>query len=305
MRVYVYSRPKFNPGSRVPREKFFQRQKNMLFARSAFSLLRTVAIGPSLRNGPQVESVRQAGHSHWQNIRHIKAAKDLNKARMTERHVRFIEAAIAMGGGSDPRLNKHLANAIEAAKKTQVVTNAAIEAALKRAKEGPSRKNQRTVIYEFIGDHGVLLIAKCEVSNASKFVHTLKLLTRKHKWSLSKGGVKERFNEKGFVCVTGKEDGGKFDPDEALLVAIEGGAEEMLEMGEGETLTYEFLSSPNNYLGLMGALQKNGYMVNDVGTKWIPMMPVELTEDQLIKVGEFCDELEDLPEVVGAFTNIA
>lgn len=28
-----------------------------------------------------------------------------------------------MGGSSDPRLNKHLANAIEAAKKTQVCNN--------------------------------------------------------------------------------------------------------------------------------------------------------------------------------------
>lgn len=73
---------------------------------------------------PQVESVREAGHSHWQNIRHIKAAKDLNKAKTTDRHVRFIESAIQMGGSSDPRLNKHLANAIEAAKRTQVCIRA-------------------------------------------------------------------------------------------------------------------------------------------------------------------------------------
>lgn len=39
---------------------------------------------------------------------------------------------------------------------------------------------------------------------------------------MAKGGVKERFVEKGFVRVSGKQDGGKFDPDEALMAAIEG-----------------------------------------------------------------------------------
>ncbi|XP_022672178.1 uncharacterized protein LOC111261053 isoform X2 [Varroa jacobsoni] len=277
----------------------------MTFARSPFTLLRTALIRQSLRNGPQVESVREAGHSHWQNIRHIKAAKDLNKAKTTDRHVRFIESAIQMGGSSDPRLNKHLANAIEAAKRTQIVTNAVIEAVLKRAKDGSTRKNTRTLAYEFVGENGALVIANCEVSNVSKFVHTLRTICRRHAWGMAKGGVKERFVEKGFVRVSGKQDGGKFDPDEALMAAIEAGAEEMFEMGENDSLVYEFLCTPTGYLSLMGVLQKGGYQLHDFGTKWIPMIPITLDEAQINKVGAFCDDLEENTEVISTHTNIA
>lgn len=63
----------------------------------------------------------------------------------------------------------------------QIVTNAVIEAVLKRAKDGSTRKNTRTLAYEFVGENGALVIANCEVSNVSKFVHTLRTVRKQHK----------------------------------------------------------------------------------------------------------------------------
>lgn len=63
---------------------------------------------------------RYAGHAHWQNVRHIKAANDLHKAQTRSKYVRVIESAVITGGSPDPRFNNLLASAIEQAKKTQV-----------------------------------------------------------------------------------------------------------------------------------------------------------------------------------------
>ena len=48
-----------------------------------------------------------AGHSHWANIKHKKAANDAKKAKVITQMGRLIKAAVGMGGpdeASNPRL---------------------------------------------------------------------------------------------------------------------------------------------------------------------------------------------------------
>lgn len=252
-----------------------------------------------------MESRRFAGHSHWQNVRHIKAEKDTNKSKQTDKHARLIQVAVATGGGPDPRLNRLLSNAIENAKRTQVVTNTAIEAAIKRASSADKPKAGRAVLYELIGEHGALALASCEVHNISKFVHTLKLICKKNMWGIAKGGVKERFEEKGFVSVCGRQDEKPVDADEALEFAIEGGAEDVMEYGEGASRICEFVCTPRDYFSLQKVLQNAGYIISDAGTKYTPHTAVSLEEEQLEKVSSFCDELEEQPEVLAVHTNLS
>jgi len=278
----------------------------MSFFRSAQQLSRILIVPQILSKIPQAESRRFAGHSHWQNVRHIKAAKDANKATQTDKHVRIIATAVTSGGGPDPRLNKILAAAIEGAKRTQVVTTTAIENAIKRAVSGVKGKTTKAFIYEFVGEHGVLVLASCEVYHASKFIHVLKQILKRHEFGMPKGGVKERFEEKGFVCVSGKLDDTEVDPDEALAVALEGGAEDVTEIGEEKDKIFEFICSSQDYFVMLKVLQMAGYRISDTGIKYVPMIPISIEDDDILeKVSNFCDELEAQAETVSVHTNIA
>ena len=44
---------------------------------------------------PLKETKRFAGHSKWQNIRHIKGEKDSEKALMIDKHIKQMRAAVA------------------------------------------------------------------------------------------------------------------------------------------------------------------------------------------------------------------
>lgn len=251
------------------------------------------------------ESRRYAGHSHWQNVRHIKAAKDAHKMSMTDKHMRLIEVAVKAGGGStDPKLNRTLANAIEGAKKTQVVSNANIEQAIRRGAGLDKPKNLKSANYEIIMEHGVLLVLDVETGNISKFGNDLKQIAKKHTCRLTRGGVKEQFLQKGFVRVSGREDGGTLDPDAALEVGIEHGAEEVTEI-DGDSKMCEFLCDPKDYFALSKALSSNGYVIAECGLKFVPHVPITVPEEHLEVVGKLCDELEEHPDVVAVHTNIA
>lgn len=272
---------------------------------SNLSLLSLTSVEIPLACGHFYESRRCAGHSHWQNVRHIKAAKDANKMSRTDKFVRLIEVAVKMGGSPDPKLNKQLANTIEAAKRTQVVTNAAIETAIRRASGAEKPKNLKQNQYEIIMEHGVLILADVETGNISKFGSDLKRICKGYTCRTVRGGVKEKFQEKGYVKVTGREDGSVLDPDAALEVGIEHGAEDVVELGDGEDKICEFLCDSNDYFNLSKALSVNGYVVSDCGIKFVPHAPVTVTEEHIAVVGRFCDELEEHPEVIAVHTNIA
>uniref|UniRef100_V5HAU4 Putative transcriptional regulator n=1 Tax=Ixodes ricinus TaxID=34613 RepID=V5HAU4_IXORI len=261
-------------------------------------------------SGPQgpphaFESRQHAGHSHWQNVRHIKAAKDAHKMSQTDKFVRLIQAAVKAGGGPDPKLNRVLANAIENARRTQVVTNAAIELAIKRASGAEKPKNLRKAMYEIIMEHGVLLLVDVETPNISRFGNEIKIICKKHTCRISRGGVKEQFLEKGFVRVSGREDGAALDSDAALDVAIQHGAEDVFDIDDGEKTMCEFLCDVKDYFALSKALTTNGYVVEECGNKFVPMVPVTISEEHMGVVGRLCDELEEHSDVVAVHTNIA
>ena len=56
-----------------------------------------------------------AGHSKWANIKHIKAAKDGEKAAMFTKLSRQLRLALQEGGSADPALNAQLRNVMDEA----------------------------------------------------------------------------------------------------------------------------------------------------------------------------------------------
>lgn len=56
-----------------------------------------------------------AGHSKWANIKHIKAAKDGEKAAVFTKLSRQIRLSLQEGGSTDPSLNAQLRNVVDEA----------------------------------------------------------------------------------------------------------------------------------------------------------------------------------------------
>lgn len=130
-------------------------------------------------------------------------------------------------------------------------------------------------------------------------------ICKKFGMGIARGGVKERFEEKNFVRVNGRRDGSPIDPDDLLAVGIEGGAEDMNEIGEGKDKVFEFTCAPGTQFVLTKSLQQTEYSISDIGRKWVPFSTVEVSEEQAEKVGQFCDAFEEHPEATSIYTNLA
>ncbi len=73
------------------------------------------------------------GHAHWQNVKHIKAARDREISLLHQKYSYKIGLAVKAGGGhTDPKLNRSLAKVIEEAQSLNV-TKTCIQNAIKRA----------------------------------------------------------------------------------------------------------------------------------------------------------------------------
>ncbi|XP_046809479.1 probable transcriptional regulatory protein THA_1246 isoform X2 [Lucilia cuprina] len=80
-----------------------------------FLKLKSLSIGRTLavKNISTAKYALSAGHSKWANIRHIKAAKDGQKAALFTKISRQIRLAIQEGGSADPSLNSQLKSVID------------------------------------------------------------------------------------------------------------------------------------------------------------------------------------------------
>ncbi|KAI8122764.1 putative transcriptional regulatory protein [Lucilia cuprina] len=67
----------------------------------------------AVKNISTAKYALSAGHSKWANIRHIKAAKDGQKAALFTKISRQIRLAIQEGGSADPSLNSQLKSVID------------------------------------------------------------------------------------------------------------------------------------------------------------------------------------------------
>lgn len=93
---------------------------------------------PAMRLGNVVWLRRSfAGHSHWHNIKHRKAAVDSKRQATLQRASREIMSAVrAAGGERDPSLNPRLARALESARRASMPKDRiarALQAASKHA----------------------------------------------------------------------------------------------------------------------------------------------------------------------------
>ncbi|BES94379.1 DUF28 [Nesidiocoris tenuis] len=244
-------------------------------------------------------SVRNAGHSKWANIRHIKGEKDLEKSKLITFTLQRIRTAIQEGGSANPDHNIHLAQIIEVAKKKNVPI-ATIQSCLKNAQADKS--NPKILWFEIRGPRNCFLIAQALCEHPKKSKDMMSSIIRRNgvQWADNVG--KSMFEQKGIIVATVPE-GSTGDPmEKAVDDAIECGAEEVEPTDQtGELVFFCSLQDMNI---VRTKLESKNYKVISAEFEFIPKMTVALNDQETEVMAKLMNKIDEHPDVVKVYTNI-
>ncbi|XP_065220084.1 probable transcriptional regulatory protein TT_C0469 [Planococcus citri] len=242
--------------------------------------------------------VRYAGHSKWQNIKHTKLAKDVQKNQLYNRHIEEIRRAIREGKGTNPKNNVQLAKCLEAAKKDGVATTTIAGVIQKLEK---ALLNPKSILFEYRGSHGVLVIVTANTDNRNRTRSDINFVTKRH--GLVKAeNITSAFSYKGYVYAKPAPDTVNAD-EKALDDAIEVGAEEVQRDEENSEILV-FKCDGADCSAIRSKLESRNYLVQDSEELFEPRNAVELDEDETKKYYEAFEKLDEIPEVNGIYTNL-
>lgn len=227
-----------------------------------------------------------SGHSKWANIKNRKGAQDKKRSEAFTRSAKNILTAIRMGGGnSNSEANSFLRAAVEKAREANMPKEN-IERLIKKFEE--RKANLVALLLEGFGPFSVPIMIEAETDNKNRTLGEIKLVYRNY------GGNLGESNSVSFLFErVGEVELEKFDSEKELDL-IDAGVEDI----EENTLITKS--------GSVGAVAKKaaelGMTVVKSGIVMRVRTPVELkSEEELEKMMDFIDELEEHDDVVNVF----
>jgi len=237
-----------------------------------------------------------SGHSKWASIKHKKGAADAKRGQLFSKLSRAIIVA-SKEGGPDPAANLALQNAIEKAR-SYSMPKENIERAIARGSGADADAQAfETVVYEGYGPSGVAVIVEALTDNRNRTASDVRHAFEKNDGNLGgSGAVTWLFERRGVVLVAA--DG--VDEDELMLVAAEGGADDVSRDGS----SYEIVSAPESLSSVREALDQAGYAIENAELTMVPKTTVEVADQvDAKKVLRLIDQLEESDDVQDVFSN--
>jgi len=233
-----------------------------------------------------------AGHSKWANIKHRKARQDAAKGKQWSKCSRAIIVA-AKEGGPDPAMNLTLRYAIDDAKAVNMPKDTIEKAIAKGAGTGSEAVNYTEVRYEGYGTHGVAIIADCLTDNVNRTAPEMRKIFEKHGGNLAKpGAVAFGFSQKGLILIEEE----KTNEEQILELALEAGAEDVINTGGG----WEVTTEPTNFHTVRSALEEAGLELASAEITMIPAVTVPCdaaTAEKVLRLVDALDEHDDTQKV--------
>jgi YebC/PmpR family DNA-binding regulatory protein len=229
-----------------------------------------------------------AGHSHWAQIKHKKAALDAKRGQIISKLIRAI--TIAAREGNNPETNYKLRSAIERAKEFQVPLEN-IERAIKK---GESREdNLEEIIFEaYLED--VQILIKAITDNKNRTLGDLRHLLNRFNGRLAEpGSVIWNFREKGVIVVS------KNDETKVLEFA------DLIEDYEEKNGDILLITNPSFLNELKNKLESSKIEIKNSYLDFRPLNILENIDDNLkMKVKQLVEELLNMDDVEEVFTNL-
>ncbi|MDD3073666.1 MAG: YebC/PmpR family DNA-binding transcriptional regulator [Eubacteriales bacterium] len=231
-----------------------------------------------------------AGHSKWANIKHKKARQDASRGKIFTKITREILVAVRHGG-ADPDANIQLRMALNKARAANI-PNDNINRAIARAVGSSESDNLEEINYEGYGPGGVAFLLDILTDNRNRTAGEIRYIFSRNGGNLGETGcVGWMFKRKGLILV----EEGAADEEELMLAALEAGAEDVRDVGQG----WEIITLPENLEPVKDALEALGMVLADAE---ITMLPDTLSEGPA-QVLDLIDALEEHDDVQNVYTN--
>lgn len=235
-----------------------------------------------------------SGHSKWANIKHRKAAQDEKKGKVFTKVAKEITVAVKIGG-PDPDMNSRLRLALDKAKECNLPKDN-VERAIKKGTGEGNENIYEEVTYEGYGPGGVAVLVKALTDNKNRTVAEVRSTLSKKGGNMGESGcVAWMFESKGIIEIPLD----KADEDTLMELALEIGAEDVLV----EDDVYQVTTEPSNYFAVKTELEGKGYVISHSEITMQPKNTVKVEADDLRKLMNITDALEDLEDVQEVFSN--
>lgn len=230
-----------------------------------------------------------SGHSKWATTKRQKAVVDAKRGALFTKIGNQI--AIAARGGTDPAMNPSLAMVLEKARHANM-PKANIERAIARAAD-KSAAALIEEVYEAYGPGGVGIVIEVATDNKNRTMPEVRHTLDKSGGRMADpGSVMFQFTRKGVIETSDKG-------EEALMVALEAGAEDASEEDEGIVI----YTVASDLMKVRKALIDAGMNVTSAELQYVPNNYIPVEGENAEKLEKLLGAIDDLDDVTNVYTN--
>lgn len=237
-----------------------------------------------------------SGHNKWSKIKNKKGDADAKRGAVFNKLSREIFMA-AKNGGGDPSMNAALRLVLDKARAANMPKDN-INRAIKKATDVDDTTNYDEITYEGYGPGGVAILVHTLTDNKNRtdaHIHTI--FSRNGGNMGSSGSVAYMFDRKGYLVV--EREGLDLDEDAMFEAILEAGAEDLKTSED----IFEIITAPKDFPAIKEALSSQDLIFAEAKLSMIPQNYVALTDEQMEKLDNLVDKLEDDDDVQDVFTN--
>ncbi|KAI4487585.1 hypothetical protein M0804_005734 [Polistes exclamans] len=242
-------------------------------------------------------SKRSAGHSKWQNIKHIKAETDQARSILFMQLRRKIRDAVFEGGGSiKPTINLKLARVIEQCKKSNMPMST-INNILDKI--DCSKEKTQTTLLPIQGPKNCIMVLKIVTDNITETKMHLNSVLKKINAKISQAAINGFFDHNGIIITEAKS-----TLETAMESAINVGAVDIEEIEEDENKYYKFKCDPQLLIKITNQLKNLDYSVIDTKEELLPLICIKLSDEDLQVVQSAQQRLLRIDEIEEIYDNV-
>jgi YebC/PmpR family DNA-binding regulatory protein len=235
-----------------------------------------------------------SGHSHFATIKHKKGVADEKRGKAFSKMARVISVAAKEGGG-DPDSNYKLRMVIDQARGINMPKDN-IERAIKKGTGELAGEKLEAVTFEAYGPGKIAIIIEGITDNKNRTLGEVKQILIKYNGKLAgEGSVRWMFERKGAIII----DGSQKPKEELELIAIDAGAEDILEHDDGFIDIY---TKPEDLEKVKKNLEEKEIKIESSSLDWVAKEKV--TTENKESCEKLFEALDDNDAVQDIYSNL-
>jgi len=234
-----------------------------------------------------------SGHSKWATIKRKKGALDAKRGAVFTKIIK--EIMVSARSGSSIEGNARLRMAVLKAKAANMPKEN-IDRAIKKGAGEMEGQEFVELTYEAYAPGGVALLVETLTDNKNRTAADVRMILTKGNGQLATvGSVTRLFDRKGLIVL----DGEKTTEDAVMEIALDAGAEDIVDNGNIEVTT-----APSDFEKVLEAINKAGLATEMAEVSLIPQVRVVLEKDIAEKIIGLIDRLEENDDVQNVYHNL-